>query len=627
MNFLRRFSCVAVLLAIAPLANAATSLSNVVSDRSAVIVSLHDVPTIISNWKKSPWAKTWNDDQVKKFFAPLRDQMKVEDWDAKVKEKTGYTLTDLMSFATGDAIAAIPDFNFADDSSGKEPAVLFGIDVGANAGKLEKLFDKSAKDENASDETSQFSGVTVHVIRLAQKDKDKEKEHPSEPMVWAIVEGKWFISPSKDAINAAIDAVHNGGMDNAWGRSERWANLQKRAGDSQIVFSINVEAIYPAVKKAVDAKLKSGGPTATGPFAVDGDTLLTALGLDTWRELYFAINLGEESTDIHSGLSYSEQRGLTKLLAYHDGPVATPNFVSQKCVNVSTLKLSPKEAYGSLEEMLNAINPALNGLLQGQLRSLNKQLGIDLKRDFIGSLGDTVISARFPSSDSASATSLAAMDQFFAVSLQNSDTFSNAIDSFHRLMGQQADQFFKTRDFLGFKITTFSAGNAPRAGAKPFHYAIAKGYFFLSVGSAGPIESALRGLTQDQETIWTKKEVAAALAQVPSNASAFEYEDMGQLVAGLFKTISDTSALMNRPHPKMKATPPPSEENGNEDTADSDVDVAPEPIGPEPVTHAYVDPSALPDAATISKYWSYAWGYGVRDSSGIHGVSKIVYPK
>ncbi|HEY9154551.1 MAG TPA: DUF3352 domain-containing protein [Opitutaceae bacterium] len=624
MNFFRRFSCAAFLLTIVSFAQATTPLSNVVSDRSTVILSLHDVPTIVANWKKSPWSKTWNDDQVKKFFAPLRDQMKVEDWDAQVKEKTGYTLTDLMSFATGDAIVAIPDFNFLSDTSQKEPALLLGIDVGSNAGKLEKLFDKSAKEENASDETSQFSGVTVHVIHPVQKDKD----HPTDPMVWAIVEGKWFLSPSKDAIIAAIDAVHNGGVDNAWGRSERWANLQKRAGDSQVMFTINVEAIYPALKKVLDEKLKSGGPTATGPFAVDGETLLTALGLDAWRELYVTANLGEDSTDMHSGLSYSEQRGLTKLLAYHDGPVATPSFVSPKCMNVSTAKLSPKEAYASLEEMLNAVNPAINGLLQSQLRSLNKQLGIDLKRDFIGSLGDTVITARFPAPDAGDTASLSNIDQFFAVSLQDADTFSRAIDSFHRLMGQQADQFFKTRDFLGFKITTFSAGEG-RPGAKPFHYAIAKGYFFLSVGSAGPMESALRGLAQDQDTIWKQKDVATALAQVPANASGFEYEDMGQLVASLFKTISDTSALMNnRAHPKANSvTPPPSEDEGPHQTADSDADVAPEPIGPEPAPKRYVDPSAVPDAATISKYWSYGWGYVVRDSSGIHATSKIVYPK
>jgi len=620
MNSIRGFFSLAVAFSATSLATAATSLNNVVSDRSAVIVSLHDMPTIIAGWHKSPWAKTWNDDQVKKFFGPLRDQMKIDDWDTTVKEKTGYTLTDLLGFATGDAIFAIPELN-ASATSEKLPPVLIGFDVGSNAGKLEKLVEKRVKEENATEETSSFSGVTVHLVHPASKDKD----HPSDPLVWAIVEEKWVLASSKEAIDGAIDAVHNGGVDHAWGRSERWADLQKRAGDAQVVLSLNVESLYPLMKQGLDEKLKSG-PAAKGPFAVDADTLLTALGLDTWREIYLTTNFGDDSTDIQMGLSYSTERGLTKLLAYHDGPVVTPNFISKKCVNVSTAKLSGKDAYAALEDMLNTISPAMGGLLQGQLRSLNKQLGIDLKRDFIGSLGDTVIGARFQSSDSGDAAALSDLDQFFAVSLQNAETFSNVIDSFHRLMGPQSEQYFKTRDFLGFKITTFSPRGAPVPGVKPFQYTIAKGYFFMSIGSASPLESALRGLTQDQETIWTQKDVAAGLAQVPSNANAFEYEDMGQLVTSLFKTLAATNSLLNHSHAKPNS--PPAEDNeGPEKTADNEAaDAAPEVVGPK-TEKRLVDPSAQPDAATIAKYWSYGWGYVVKDSTGFHATSKIIYPK
>ncbi len=624
MNLLRRFFCFAVAILTGSFAHAATPLNNVVSDRDAAIVSLHDVPAIIAGWNKSPWAKTWNDDQVKKYFAPMRSQMKIDDWDATLKQKTGYTLTDLLGFATGDAIVAIPNFDFSENMADKPLPILLGIDVGDNATKLEALFAKGVKEENATEETSEFAGVAVHVIHPAVKEKDKENEHPTPPMVWAVVDGKWFLSPSKDAILAAIDAVHNGGVDNAWGRSERWARLAKETGEAQIIFSLNVEAIYPTIKTALDAKLKSG-PTASGPFAVDAETLLSALGLDTWREFYLTANLGDDATDVHGGLSYSGERGLTKLAAYHDGPVATPNFVSAKCVSVSTNKISVKEAYAALEEMLGAISPAVGGIVQGQVRSLNKQLGIDLKRDFIGSLGDTVIIARMPSNDSGNAVALADLDQFFAFSLQNPDTFSKAVDSFHRMMGEQADQFFKTRDFLGFKITTFSPGDANRTGTKPFHYAIAKGYFFFSMGSATPIEAALRGLAQDQETIWTQKDVAAAFAQVPANASAFEYEDVGQLVNSFFKTLSTTSSLLNTQKSK-RAIPPADDAGPPEKTADSEADTPPEPIK-TPDQQPMVDVSSQPDPATIAKYWSYGWGYVIHDSSGIRTTSKIVYPK
>ncbi len=618
MNLLRRVSCFVVFLVGAGYAAAATPLNNVVSDRAAIILSFHDVPSLVSGWDRSPWAKTWNDEQVKKYFAPMRTQMKVDEWDTIVKQKTGYTISDLLGFATGDAIVSVPDFDFAQTTAGKTSQVLLGIDIGGNASKLETLFAKGVKDENATEETSDFAGVTVHIIHPVSKDAD----HPVVPTVWAIVEGKWFLSPSKEAVLAAIDGVHNGGVDNAWGRSERWARLQQRTGDAQVVASLNVESIYPLIKAALETKLKNDGPAPAGPFAFDAQTVLTALGFDTWREAYFTAKLGEDSTDFHGGLSYSSLRGLTKLLAYHDGPVPTPNFISSKFVSVSTNKLSAKEAYDALEEMLAAISPALSGLAQGQVRSINKQLGIDLKRDFLGSLGDTVIVARLPASTpaSAGAVSLSDLDQFFAFSLQNSDTFSNAIDSFKRLVGPQADTLFKTRDFLGQKITTFQPGGENVPGAKAFNYSIAKGYFFLSVGSASAIESALRSLAQDEKTLWTNKDVAAALAQVPAGANGFEYEDIGALVNSFFKTLSDTSSLMSsRAHAAHPVAEP---DNSN---SDSTADSAPTPVAPEPTFS--VDVSAQPDADTISKYWAYGWGYVVRDSSGIHTTSQIVYPK
>jgi len=98
------------------------------------------------------------------------------------------------------------------------------------------------------------------------------------------------------------------------------------------------------------------------------------------------------------------------------------------------------------------------------------------------------------------------------------------------------------------------------------------------------------------------------------------------LVTSLFKTLAATNSLLNHSHAKPNS--PPAEDNeGPEKTADNEAaDAAPEVVGPK-TEKRLVDPSAQPDAATIEKYWSYGWGYVVKDSTGFHATSKIIYPK
>lgn len=613
MTSLLRLVCIASLAFVLPL-RAATSLSNLANERAAIILTVHDVPSLLSQWEQSPWAKTWNDEQVKRFFAPLRAKWKVDDWNTSAREKTGYTLNELLAFASGDIVVVLPDLEFLRETPAKTPSLLIGVEVGDNAAKLEELLVKSTKDENATDETSEFSGVTIHLIHPAA-----EKSGGHEATAWAIVEGKWLLSPSKDSLQSAIDAVKSGGVDNPWGKSEKLARLQQRVGTgAQVSLVVNAETIYPAIQSLVEAQSKAGAEKGGGPFNFDPQAILAALGLDVFRDIYVTAQLGETSTDIHAGVTFSEQRGLVKLLAYHDGPPQAPAFVSPKWISVSTAKFSLKEAYAALEEMLESFNPGISGLVQGQIRNFNKQLGIDIKRDLVGSLGDSVIAANTVSPNALpdAIPSMTDFEQVFAISLDNPTGFVNAVESIKHSMGPQADSLFKSREYLGQQIVTLQ-NPGPARGKKGFSYAIAKGYLFVSIGSAAPLETALQGLASNQSSLWQKPEVAAAFAQMPANASAFQYQDVRAMISSIFQTLTSAATMMNRsapaPHPA-----PGEEENENS---------PPTPISGPAAQNLPFDPEAKPDPAAIAKYWSHSWGYAVRESSGIHITSQIVYPK
>jgi hypothetical protein len=587
-------------------ASAATPVSQVVSDRAPFIISFSNVPSLISEWGTSPWAKTWDDEQMKKFLAPLRAQMKVDEWSAKAKEKTGYTLQELLAFATGDAVFAVTSVDFS--SENKTPPLLFAVEVGDNQSKLEALLVKDAKEHNRTDEVTEFSGVSVHTVQ--------PKEGEKEPMVWAVHDGKWLISQSKDIVIAAIDGINNGGVENSWGRSERFARLKERGSNPHVSFLINVEALYPAMKQAMEERA-ANAQQQQGPMAFDPSALLTALGLDALRDLYGTFRIGDDATQINFGVNYTELRGLMKLLAYKDGPLEKPRFIQANSLTVSSDRFSLKEMYAALEEILEAFNPAISGFVQGQIRNLNKQLGIDLKRDLIGSLGDTVVTAAFapPANAGEPTPGVPVMPQLIGISLGDAKSFTSAIDALKRLAGPQAESLFQTREYLGQTIHTFQSPAPAGAPNQGFSYAIANGYLLLSMGSAMPVESALQGMSGDRASIWEKTEVREAFARVPANASSFAYQDMKALLP-VFIDAFRSAVLMGGA--KAPATLPDEGEAGAEGE-----DAAPK----TEENRLPIDPTFRPDTDALARHWAYGWGFVTRDSSGMHLTSQILHAK
>src|SRR5262249_49564482 len=161
------------------------------------------------------WVKMWRDEQMQKYFAPMRAQMKVDEWDERCKSDTGYTVAELMGFATGEAIVILPDLGAILDSAKNknEPPILIAIEVGDNTAKIEKLIaDAESKDKNAKREetTEDFNGITIHIVTPAGKSDAKSQL----PDIWAISDGVLYTSPSKEFLEQTLSAAKKGGQDN-----------------------------------------------------------------------------------------------------------------------------------------------------------------------------------------------------------------------------------------------------------------------------------------------------------------------------------------------------------------------------------------------------------------------------
>jgi hypothetical protein len=579
---------------------AAPSLVKLVDENAPAVLAIQDVPKMLKNWERSPWAKTWNDEQMKKFLAPIRGQIKVDKWDEECKAATGYTLADLLQFATGEAMVALTnaDFPIGQTPELDKRPLLFAIEVGGNADKIEKLIAENDEKEHELSRIEEFAGARLHIYPVSESDATAE-------FSWAMVDGVWLFSLSKTELIKAVDALQKGKCASALGESERFLRIKKETGEANVTLLVNVQSLLPLIQKALEAKGEKDG---SNPLGLAPEALLKALGVDALRDFYVGIGMGENSTDFSGGLTYSERRGILKVLAYQDGPPPLPSFVSAKWITVTTGRFSLLEAYAAIRELVDGLNPLVGGMVQGQIKNLNKQLGVDLERDLLGSLGNDVITANAmrPGATLDAPTPITEFDQLYVLSLQNATAFTNAVDALKRMMGPQAEKLFVKREYLGHAIYTYAQGGAG-SGQKGFSYAITPKYVFISAGTAAVIETALQGLDGKQPTLWQLPEVKEALTDVPEKAFTFEYQNTRAMIGSLLETFTQMATLLAA---KQQAAPE------NEDGSSAN-----------PEGNSLLDLSAKPDAAMIAKYWSNAFGYAWRDSQGVYFHSKLNHVK
>jgi hypothetical protein len=601
---------------------AAVPLVNLVGDDASMVVYLTDAPALVKNWQGTPWMKTWHDDQVQKYFAPLRDQMKVDEWDERCKTDTGYTVAGLLGFATGEAIFVMPDLGAVIHAAKNktDPPLLVAVEIGDNEAKIEKLIadtEANDKDKKITETTENFNGVSLHIVGTATENAAE----PEHSLIWTIADRVFYASLSKDFLQQTLVAAKQGGHDNALGKSDGFMQMRQRVGDTQFIFYANLKAMYPAAQKAI-AEQRAQGEDKSNFSAFDAATVLRALGLDAANEFYLTANIGETSTDINSGLTYNERRGLTKLIEYMDGAPPRPQFVPEKCFSVSSWRFSIKNFYTTIEEMLGDISPLFSGIFEGYVKNFNQRLGIDIKRDLIGNLGDQLILATALNDAAPAGAPLnERLNQFYAISLENDTAFTAAVESVkHGLFGESADKFFEKRSYLGHDIYTFAPPQPPapddappRPAGQGFSYAVTDHWVFLGLGSAALVENALQGLDGKQASFWDKEDIKRnLLADLPDNARAISYIDLGKI----FPVYFDLAVQGMESSRKMAAL----RARRNQPSDGADQADAAEPDKP------LVDDSAKPDVATLEKYWGYSRSYGYQDAHGTYSTVRIAYP-
>ncbi|MBE2215168.1 MAG: hypothetical protein IAE82_14945 [Opitutaceae bacterium] len=591
-------------VAVAPFGlSAAPQLTSIVPASAPVVLHVRSMADLRASWKGTSFARAWEDPEIRKFFGPTIDAMNDPENGpfASIQRDTGMEPDDFFALFSGEAILAVKDIGpYFRDEEDENPQLLIAVECGPAMAKILEMLERAASatgEKGGKEVTEEFQGETLHITMNPSED---EAAPPTEGEAWAIVDGIFLVAEPKSVLQEAIVAIKKGGTANPLADHPAFVSLYRNSPDTHMVMHLGLDGIMAGVTGMLESTAgmtdpdgNPVGPAATlAQMGLTPQGLFRTLGLDALQSLDLSVAFRERGTVVEGDLAWTEQRGLLRMAAVGEPPVPRLPFVPDSWVLAGVDLVSVRDAYAALMTTLADVSPEFEAKARAQVKNTGAQLGIDVERDFIGSLGDTMVAGyAVPPGPEEPGRPL---DQFIAISLSNPDAFRTSVDAiFNRL---PFGRLLQSREYLGETIRTIAI---PRG--KAFSFAITRGYFLLSIGSPAMVESAIQGMQEGSaaKPFWKKPEVVKALDALPDGASSVLVADLGRVMGLAVDFLVENTA-------KARAAA--------EAAADAEVE------GVEPATTMpiLVDPSARPSAETIAKYWTMMSRGLYRTKHGFH---------
>lgn len=568
----RSVLCAALFSTSALFAAPAPALDRLVAGDAALVVGLRDLPALRARLPETSWGKAWADPDVARFFAPLLAHPALAAFRAESQARAGAAPEELFELFTGDVLLTMPTPSFTQEGA---PAALLAIDVGQHQERVAALLQAEAAKLKGTLGREDHGAVALHLFTPEGVDT------ADGAVAWAVHEGRVFVGSRREAVVSALDALAAGGLQNSLAESAGYTSLLARAnGRAESILMFNWQAIYPALLAALEAKRDPAAPP--NMFGLEPVAVVKSLGLDAFLGVSLVGSHADDTDRLDGVIAYSEPRGLVRLLAYHDGPVARPDWMPATWFNVSSQNFSFPDFYKTIEDSLMGVSPLLGALAQGQLQAFEKRLGAELKRDVLDAVGVSWVSGyASPAGAEPGATGYEEMDQFFAVSLIDAPAFERAAAAVRGAFFPEGGAFaVSSREHLGATIHSIS----PQGGGRGVSYAISEGWVMVGMGSAGTIESALQLQREPsaEASFWKQPKVVAATAGAPERAFSVQYTELPPLLAAVARSLVNAQ--------------------GADGFGGKDV---------------LFDPEAVPGVEVFARYFKHVVGYGVRTDEGL----------
>ena len=611
MHHLRRklsntFFSVALALSVALLSGSALAatplLENVISADADMVLMIEDFPRMQSNWERSPLARIFEDPDLQELFKPIRAEMGLDEIEEAFLEETGMTSEEVFALFTGQMAVVIPDMTALDEEgegTGADP-VLVLAEIGKNRKAVEKLMKKSFEYERENSEdgieleavVEEFQGVKLNYVRRVSKEASVDNGF------WAIAEGFALVSGTREVAQEAIASL-KAGAERPLADAPGFSKMSQRELGNDMTFYLDVAFFSQMMQEmAAEEAAASSEEGAEDPLAAMGMStqgMVDAMGFENFEALYVGAKLAEEATELNFGIYYNEESGLAKLLtAYGVGDLGAADFVPQDAVEATVASFSMGTFWTGLKEIVYGMSPMVGGMMDGMLAQ-KKSEGIDIEKGLMESLGTTMVSAQFKVEPDQPGEELPGdqMMQVFAMSVADRQSLEMTLEGIKSLGGAATAEMFEQRPFLDYTIYEMAmpSMDPQQPEGNSFAYVLTEDQFIVGMGGSAGLRNVLSSMQRPGKSVWDRKDVKAALAQMPGAAAALSFQDVAAFVETFVSAMQTAGEFA-------------SDEEGVEG----------------------IDPSSIESLKELEKHFGIAVSGLYREDGGLHSVYRLMPP-
>lgn len=463
------------------------AFSSMVDKDALLFVHVKDVEKLRANLDKAGLKEIMENAQVKEFIEYVKNKAAEGAAGAENPFKD-VTLTQVL------------------DAAGGEVAFVVG------AVDIDKMIKQAAEGDqpdppqriyllvNAKGKADDFQKLVDRVIGLAVAEggKKAEEAYKGAKLTTLTPPDATPVSPtiarigSVFALGLTADGVKDLVRRGAEGEAESLASnplfvgVSKTVGpDADAMAYVNLEAIFKAVKKAMDVGAESG---ALGPLGDFTDDIFEGLGLETPKAAGMGLTVAADQVTQRAYLhAPAGLKGLLKSFFPRGDNPAIPDYVPANAHGFSTTRFDFKGFYETLLE--DIIGPVAKGRgveAQMWVDQAEAMLNIDLDDDLFGNLtGEMTTVSKFEGALDAGVT---------ALSVKDLKKFKAAFKSVTEFARNNAGQNFQMdeEEYVGGTLYSFGEGAPVAMGLKE------KAIF---VGPAAAVKESMRLAGKGEPTL------------------------------------------------------------------------------------------------------------------------------
>ncbi len=532
-------------LSFLPLSVRAESVENwrLILPDAALMLYSPNLPEARAAWEAGSLNQLYQEARVQQFLAPLLEGQEDQPWQAFLAEWEKYRLDEMLALYDGAFAFSVEIEGNFDEEEMPMPPMLFAGPV-SDETTFASIMDRhlallqADEDENETEEmTEEYLGVTLRVRR--QRDEAGEWQ-PYD--AWAIADGISLYGYPAESVRTMVARLQNPPDAPDWAAD--WPIHVGRIGMGNFFCFLNLRPFEAMVREGFITGFERG--TGGKQEVADAGKMYEAIGFDALQSVALSVELGPKRSQVGLSGIVTVMTGVWKLVAYTDAPLPQPTFASAEPLRSGVMSFSFGQLYDVFFETLRQASPQLAQVLETQLAGVQGQLGVDLRKELFGGLGDGIYYSetfrRQAGPVAAADLSSLETDQVFAFTLQDQTGVETAINTLRNALGGGLPPF-DTREFLGVMIHS-SKVQLPVAGEEAeggsgmvFSYAITDGWLFFGVGSEGALERVLTEKRDPGPTIWELPEVREAFAVGQPPPQALEYANMERLTRVLLPAL------------------------------------------------------------------------------------------